>query len=104
MPFIALVGPHAVGKTTAAKRWAARYQQLQICHCDNQKPPEASDEIVLLEGCSAMANRWLPQLNIQEVIHCYCAPEMLEANMRARCASKGKKYREDYWTPRWLEY
>ena len=101
--FIALVGPHAIGKTTAAKRWAVRYSSLGVVHCDNNAP-EDLEGVVLLEGCSALANRWLPQVCPAEVIHCYCSPETLAENMKRRCQDRGKRYREDYWTPRWLGY
>lgn len=105
MSIIALVGPHAIGKTTAANRWAARYRNINVVHCDGKLPSNLGG-VTILEGCSAMANRWLPQLShrIALVVHCVCSPERLAQAMQERCTKKNKIYRDDYWTPRWLEY
>lgn len=36
MPVITMIGPHAVGKTTAARRYAKRYSGLRVAVADNQ--------------------------------------------------------------------
>lgn len=36
MPIITMIGPHAVGKTTAARRWSQRYPELRSVVADNQ--------------------------------------------------------------------
>lgn len=50
MPVIGLIGPHAVGKTTAARRWAARYSGLTACLTDIQ--------LVLRNGVETRVRGW----------------------------------------------
>lgn len=104
MAVIALVGPHAVGKTTAARRWAARYSNLKVVHCDGDKQVNIPGRVVLLEGCSAHANQWIDKVAVDWVIHAYCAPELLRQNMKLRCEAKGKTFRDDYWDNSKLVY
>lgn len=36
MPFIVMIGPHAIGKTTAVRRYASRYRRLTVVMADSQ--------------------------------------------------------------------
>lgn len=36
MPVVGMIGPHAVGKTTAARRWLKRFPLLTVAFCDDQ--------------------------------------------------------------------
>jgi hypothetical protein len=36
VPAIMMIGPHAVGKTAAARRWAALFPRLRVVVCDNR--------------------------------------------------------------------
>ena len=103
MPTIVLVGPHAIGKTTATARYKALFPELVVTHCDSKLPIE-TDAVQLCEGCAAHANQWLPLIESPHIIQVYCDPETMEQFMRQRCALNGKPYREDYWTPRMLQY
>ena len=131
MSIIALLGPHAVGKSTAADRWLVRYGSLGlvVVHCDNsrivtatgsttQKGWSGSTEekqslarvcaasplIHVLEGNTARNIPWLKAVPVVAIIHATCNWEQFSVFMQSRCAAKGKKYREDYWDSKKLEY
>ncbi len=109
MSVIALIGPHAIGKTTTIYRWAKRYSRLVAKECDHLygenplKEIDLSDKVVVLEGSSAQANRWLPGVsqNVVHIISVYCSGPVLLERMVAR--SK-KAFNYDYWDDKKLAY
>lgn len=128
MAIIQLIGPNAIGKTTAARRYADRYKtQLTVMHCDNQlivnngvKTRDHRLKATMAEKQQALED-WRSHpgvclfesarndmlrlaLSREPIIFVVCTAKMHERNMRARCEAKGKKYRADYWVHSRLEY
>jgi len=127
---VALIGPHAVGKSSAGERWAERYKDINVVNCDNAVAYNSSgwrerqrgwlgstDEKVALatlcadepklwvcEGNTARNMPWLKVVPIYTIIHTYCKPKLFGTLMKERCNRNGKKYREDYWTEQKLWY
>jgi hypothetical protein len=123
VPLIALFGPHAVGKTTAARRWVDRYKpRLVAALCDVQRGYDGAAETRVKEWKGTFAqkavllaaearrrpgvflietgrgNMILPALAPDDaVVHVYCSPARLRENLRARAARLGKKFNEPYW-------
>lgn len=110
MRCVVVVGPHAVGKTTAARAWASRYPEVIAVDCDHESVPSgvAPEVVMVLEGSAARANTWLPTVVRAfpdvAVISCHCSSDRMLANMRRRCESKGRKFNEGYWTADKLRY
>jgi hypothetical protein len=130
---IGLSGPHAIGKTTAVRRWVNRYPGLVACLADNQRecrredwdavmaaPPnvrewkgEAEAKRRLVEKHraaptvavidSARTTALNYSLSGEHVRRMTCSPESLERFMRARCRRKGKRFRDDCWGRKMLE-
>ena len=126
---IGLVGPHAIGKTTAMQRWVAKYPKLVGVCCDTgtviqgdakeqtkgwYKPDAVGvlvehyrklNNVVVLEGC---AQRWhcvAKQFEPTEpIIHVFCDWQIAKKLMVDRCNKIGKKFNYDYWTEKWLRY
>lgn len=127
---ISLIGPHAIGKTTAIKRWSAMYPWAKVVMCDQGLAFNAegweekqrgwlgsSDEKVacavraaydpdlwICEGNTARNMPWMKVIKSQLLIHVFCSPEKFRELMRTRCEAKNKKFREDYWDDKKLEY
>jgi deoxyadenosine/deoxycytidine kinase len=115
MPMISLVGCNAVGKTTAAARYATRYPFLKTWSLDllRKEFPDTSAKVQLAARC--VAERGTVHL-IESVYttHLDCPPhpvfvavcdwKLYERHMRARCERRGKRFRDDYWNPGKLEY
>ncbi len=127
MALISLVGPHAIGKTTAIQRWAKRYHKLTAISCDlglvynfhnkqKEKGWQGSAEekralvqkwqkwngVVVIESARTDIIRFMEGEG--HLILVTCNWELHEMNMRERCAAKNKKFREDYWTEGKLVY
>lgn len=127
---ITVMGPHAVGKTTAIKRWSARFKDINFVHADNciefnskgmrkkeklwmgtsaEKVELAercrdSDDIWVVEGNTPRNTPWLKCVESHAVIHVYTDPQIFKRFMQDRCAKRDKEFREDYWTDKKLEY
>lgn len=128
---ILVTGPNASGKTTATMSALApwvRDPRLATVYADNSDRAafkgtmndmvdrmetiwRSSAELVVVEGTNRIATvlgylfRRLP--DNPRVTSCHVtlmAPEFMEASIRARCLEKGKRFRDDYWTHRVLEY
>lgn len=128
MALISLVGCNAIGKTTAARRWCARYPGLIALLMDVQtrlsgggavtervrgsKGTDA-DKRALVEAARAdpavhlfesarttHLNHLLPG---EPAIVLLCSWQTYERNMRARCTAKNKRFRDDYWNPGRME-
>jgi len=133
MSLISLVGCNAVGKTTAALRYAQRYPSLLIAECDTEKvlmpTTEGMERAVLREKgwkgtaeekenlmsgyrhrehVSLIVSARTTHLNFcclgEPVIMVTCDWQLYEKHMRARCEAKGKRYRDDYWDEYKLKY
>jgi hypothetical protein len=129
MTVICMVGPNAIGKTTAVERWSRRYgDRLTLISCDNQRviignrvekevgwsgtahqKQELCDKylkapgVTLIESARTDIVRFMRRQGHLFVVVC-CGASHGE-HMRARCALKKKKeYRVDYWTPEKLSY
>lgn len=126
---LALIGPHAIGKTTAIKRWSTRYPLLKVAACDNckafsegweERQPDwggSSDAKIAIatrlaedtrlwicEGNTARNMPWLKVVPCVAIFHVYCAPKKFGELMKARCEKRGKEFRRDYWTDQKLWY
>lgn len=128
MALISMVGCNAVGKTTAARRWSERYGPRLLCVladvqtelCDGVETrvkatkgtaEEKADlvaryrdepRVVLFE--SARTSHLPATRPGEPVIIVTCDWQLYEKHMRARCAAKGKRFRDDYWDERKLRY
>lgn len=127
MPVIGMVGPHAIGKTTAARRWAARYTKLVVAIADQQWEESASGKervkawkgtaeekealvadrrarpvVTLVESVWTTACRFFtPE---EPIIIVTCDWRVMERVFRERVKRLGKTFKEDYWTPRKMGY
>ncbi len=125
---ISLVGCNAIGKTTAARRWAAKYPQLVSVSADGGtfvirdgvekrqvewKGEVATKErltrgyaaekgVVLIESARTTHLAFTPEDSPTIVVT--CSWQLYEKHMRARCLAKGKRFRDDYWTQDKLAY
>lgn len=172
MAIIHLVGPNAVGKTTAVVRWRKRYSKLSIVSLDllrkvgydtkaekqeRCKEWKELDQVVVVEsarttqlvtvscdtGGDGVVLQGETRINIQgwkgsleekrlavekvrqyplvvcesartttvnyalsdePVIIVICSWQVLGKHLRARCEAKGKKFRDDYWDQKKLDY
>lgn len=126
---IGLCGPSAIGKTTAVRRWLARYGRLGLVgvHCDLEAEEwpdgrrrvrgwkgtagekgelvaahRAGAHVAVLESVRTTAlNYFMPG---EPVVLTLCRAEVMGRALRARCTAKGKRYRDDYWDDRKLAY
>lgn len=121
MPIIHMMGPNAIGKTTAANRYAQKYgdriavvlADIQTVVVGQQRTRERGwkgtqeEKQALVEGVreqypvvlceSARTTTTTYALPDEIIIILTCSPERMEENMRARCEAKGKRFRDDYW-------
>lgn len=130
-PLICLFGPHAVGKTTAAKRYIQKYSPLlTVALADVQLEYDGETEtrvkqwkgtfeekrsalesartrttIMLVESCSSYGTQLLRSLKWDdEVIHVFCSPQTLYDNLKRRADKLGKKFNGPYWDRKRLVY
>lgn len=130
-PIVALFGPHAIGKTTAARRWAVKYRpKLTTISADNQLEYDGCSEIrvrgwqgsladkhqllkqlrdrskvFLIESCSSYGTQILRGLlKTDYVIHVHCSPKVMLDNLRNRALKRGKQFNAPYWDQRRLKY
>jgi hypothetical protein len=127
MPIIAMCGPHAIGKTTAVRRWVERYHGLLDCISDSQMyirwggnadildwKGTVEEKAALVKECrerrcvtvvesvrATVLNFLLPG---EPIILVLCSGETMGRVLRERCARKGKPFNNDYWTKDNLEY
>jgi len=127
---VSMVGCNAIGKTTAAGRYVARYRGLlqavlmdvqaiigpvpgERRRCLESKGTEgekaglvdamrSSPTVTLMESARTTHLRVIG--SDDPVIVVTCTPELYERHMRDRCLRLGKRYREDYWTQVKLTY
>lgn len=131
MPIIALIGPNAVGKTSAVTRWCKKYQRLVGCLCDsNQRVVAGQLEIearswkqnesraalvehykllsqtavIVAEGASGYGLRIAKELDADLWIIITCSAQASRRQLQARCQQRGKTFRADYWTDLRLSY
>ena len=134
MPLIALIGTHAIGKTTAVRRWIERYPKLigiiadtQLAIRDGEEARERERErewkgtgedkrtmieqyrslprITVIDTAAARANMILPFFSIKESVICLqCSPIVMLNNLRSRCEKQRKKFNSDYWDIQRLTY
>lgn len=125
MSLICLFGPHAIGKTTAARRWVDRYKpRLKAALADAQLVYDGEAEVrvrewkgtleekhrligesradpssvILIESCSSYGHQIARGLGpADRVIHVYCPPALLRENLRRRCEASGKTFNLSYW-------
>jgi len=122
MPIIHMMGPNAIGKTTAATRWSEKYgSRIAVVLADIQMEVvgdvktkvrgwkgEQSEKKALVEAirtqypvvlCESARTTTTTTYALPEepVIILTCSPEAMDRNMKARCDRKGKTFREDYW-------
>lgn len=123
---ICLVGPYAVGKSTAARSWSKRYPHINFVDADqstwykgnghkervigwqgkaDQKVALAticadSSEIWVIEGNSSRVSSWLKVVPCEAIIHTYCSPDILYNNIKERCESNNRKFNAEYWDDR----
>ncbi len=123
---ISMVGCNAVGKSTAARRYAARYPMLKVVSADTQLELHNGVEERVREWKGTVDDKRLmvektyqhPVALVESartthleflkpgspIIIVTASAEMYKANMVARCLLKGKKFRYDYWTDFKLGY
>lgn len=125
---VTMVGPHAIGKTTALRRWSVRYPELVAISADLGAVYRGGEEqhrekgwagtiqekealvrdytrrdcITLVESARTTTLHYIEPGS--PVILVLCESAVLERVMRQRCAAKNKKYREEYWTQVKLSY
>jgi len=132
MPLIVMVGPNAIGKTTAAARWYESYPSLVSVSCDNglvranglsnviprdrEKGWSGSVEektalvrkyrdlerVVLIESARTDIVRFAEGEGWLLVVTCNGPTH--KRHLQARCEAKRKRFREDYWTDQKLTY
>lgn len=118
MSVIGMIGPHAVGKTTALARWTARYGSLglQTFSLDAQRKEFPGNEekralvgshrcpapeVVVVESARGFAG-WVGYLSAGDPLIVLTCPEPVgRAWMMER---KPGKPLSDYWTPKRLDY
>lgn len=127
MPIISLNGPHAIGKTTAVKRWLDKYPSLVGVIADNQwevrggvyvrvrewkgdvgdkerlvRKAQTEPVVTLVDSVRTTVVNFLgPE---DAAIFVVCSGPTMGRVLRARCAANGKKFAEDYWDDRKLAY
>lgn len=123
---ISVFGPNAIGKTTAARRWAAKYPGLLRCISadlclvmENGEERREQGWNKTIEEKRALVGKYrqLSQVTIVEtartsrwvepedfVVALTCPWELHQKHMMARCAAKNKKFRAEYWTQAKLDY
>lgn len=120
MPIIGMIGPHAVGKSQALKRWKGRYgDRLQTFSLDDLRKtyPDNAAKALLLEECRASPvvsviesargfASWVYALLPTEPILVLTTPEPIAREwwgMRRRAKGKSPELGE-YWSEKRLDY
>lgn len=124
---IALAGPHAIGKTTAVKRWVAKYSGLTGVLADNELEITQTGQVMVKEwkdtvedkcrqverlqqrqGVSVVESARTTILNWMKpeepVILLVTTGDIARQHMINRCLAKGKKFNDPYWTAQKLNY
>lgn len=121
LTYITLVGPNAIGKTTAVRRWVARYSKLVAISADLQlvfrdgeetrqkgwsgtaeQKQQLVDEyqslqrVVVVESARTDILRF--SRNNGFLLLVTCSAESHRQHLIQRCTAKEKKFRDDYWT------
>lgn len=127
MAIIGLFGPHAIGKTTAANRWIARYHGLTAALADLQREATwqgrmlvrgwqgtAEQKFNLVRhhqqrgGVTIVESVWSTPARAfnpeSPVIFVVCGWTTMLRLLQYRCESKGKQFRKDYWNQQRLDY
>jgi hypothetical protein len=122
---IAMCGPNAIGKTTAARRWAAEMPYLTACLCDSKAVVRNGVEceedaswksadpevraglaqrystwpgVVLVESASGYGLRIAEEMRADHWIILTAPPAASLDQLRSRAVALGKPFRDDYWT------
>ncbi len=119
MPVIGMIGPHAVGKTTALKRWAERYNGLitvsldveRSAYPDNEakqalvKQCQTDNRVWVLESARGFA-AWVGAFKATDPVIVLTCPEPVGRQwISDRRVAKGKPAElGPYWTERRLDY
>lgn len=111
---VCLFGPHAIGKSTALKRWKDRYSALRTYPIDDMRkeyPDEAAKSTLArqcVEDRSAVcvidSARTFDCGSEATILVVSCRPDVLRANMIERCEKRGKRFKEQSWSDRVLDY
>lgn len=127
-----MIGPNAIGKTTALERWGAKYSHLNCISCDTGGhgarlvdgswiPTEGDWKGDKLGRQKLVGEvRSLPQVSVlesartttttsfalatEQVIVVMTSGRLLGENLRLRCEAKSKQFKSSYWTSDKLEY
>jgi hypothetical protein len=129
MAVIGLVGPHAIGKTTACYRWLTRYRGKLVCAiADNQwearsatdrtrvrnwkgtiqekqqlvEQCQSRQEVIVIDSVrTTNLNYFQPT---DPVIIVTCSWQVMNQVLRDRCKRNNKKFNEKYWDQWKLDY
>jgi hypothetical protein len=124
-----VTGPNASAKTTSLLTATEDYvgdPRLRVLYADNSNRKEFKCEaeeaanrieaiwrsdvpVVIAEGTRmpTVLHRVVARNPDERQVMAFVTlttAEVMEANVRARCAKKGKRYRDDYWTPHKFDY
>src|ERR1044072_5407830 len=129
MSILFVIGPSAIGKTTAVRRWCQRYKSLVGIHADKgvelidgvqrreigwKKDARTKQELVNawrwsrrtvgIESAAHRAAALLEYISPDDwLLALVCSVEAQEEWLRERCKKtangKVKRFRDEYWTP-----
>jgi hypothetical protein len=127
VPVISLNGPHAIGKTTAVKRWIDRYPGLVAVIADNQwevrggvytrvrewkgdigdkgrlvRASQLEPVVTLVDSVRTTVVNFLGPKDF--AIFVTCSGPTMGRVLRERCVRNNKKFAEAYWDDRKLSY
>lgn len=122
---ICLLGPNAIGKTTAVRRWCEKYgdklvgvladTQISIINGEEIRDKgwqsgdveererlaakyEAMNRVVVVEAAAGYGVRVSKAFKNPVCICVVCSGKASRANIESRCVAKGKEFRGDFWT------
>lgn len=122
-----MIGPSAIGKTMAARRWAAKYPMLTSCLCDVKRVVvngvEKEEEVtwknhreqmvqkyrqwpgvVLVESMSGYGIRIGKEMVADHWIVLTCSPEASLQQRKLRCERLNKPFKSSVWDRSTVEY